>query len=363
MTSGRLMYAVGTMWRMMPAILGCALLLIGCRDAGDVEQAGQGVSEPVVRTVDRGPVKLTVTADKSEISIAERLQLTIAVNAEEGIEVEMPDFGASLAEFQIRDFQEKPAQVGDDGRQTFEQSYDLDIFLSGEYTIPGITAKYRKDAEAIGEPAEEAPFAELTSEPITIKVKSLLEGEFDPQKFHGVKPVAELRADWAWGTIAATAGGGLAGLIVVILLIVWLVRRLTRPAGEVRVPPHEWALEQLRVLAAEQLVERGRVQEFYYRLSEIARRYIELRFGLMAPERTTEEFLLEMRQSTALSRTHQAALGDFLEACDLVKYARHEPTTAEIEQVFNTARDFVLETRPTAQPETAGAGVPQEAAA
>jgi hypothetical protein len=138
----------------------------------------------------------------------------------------------------------------------------------------------------------------------------------------------------------------LLALVVFGLIVAWLLRRMLRPADLVRQPPDEWALAQLRALAEEGLIEQGQLQPFYYRLSEIARRYIELRFGLMAPERTTEEFLIEMRGSSALSRAHQASLGEFMEACDLVKYARHEPGAAEIEQAFNAARDFVIQTRP-----------------
>jgi hypothetical protein len=321
--------------------------------------------KPVVQTVDRGPVKLTVTAARNEISIAERLDLRIEVHAEPGIEVQMPDFGESLAEFQIRDFRTEPARTAADGRQVFAQVYDLDIFLSGEYSIPGITARYRKTPPPDQDAEAEPEYAELSTEPIKIQVKSLLAGEFDPQKFHGPKPVAELPRERGWGFIGLVAAGALLGLCALGGVTWYLVRRALRPGALIAIPPDEWALNQLRALAEAQLVEQGRVQEFYYRLSEIARRYLELRFGLMAPERTTEEFLLEMRGSAALSRAHQNLVGEFLEACDLVKYARHEPATAEIEAVFNAARDLVLQTRPAAQPssESAGQPAPQEMAA
>ena len=74
--------------------------------------------------------------------------------------------------------------------------------------------------------------------------------------------------------------------------------------------------------------------------------YIELRFGLMAPERTTEEFLEEVRRSRSLETRHKALLDDFLSSCDLVKFARYSPTTTEIEDAFNAARDFIQETAP-----------------
>jgi hypothetical protein len=111
-------------------------------------------------------------------------------------------------------------------------------------------------------------------------------------------------------------------------------------------PPHIWALGQLDDLLAAKLIERGMVHEFYYRLSGIVRTYIELRFGLMAPERTTEEFLVEAERSDALGWGHKDLLGEFLGACDLVKYARHEPRGAEIDASTQAARRFISETRP-----------------
>jgi len=317
-----------------------AMLVAGCAKDATNEESTTDAAKPAVAEVDRGPVHLKVIAAKDTITIAERLDLRVEVTADPEIEVKLPDFGESLAQFQIRDYHELPVEVGEDGKRTYAQAYDLDIFLSGEYTIPGITAKYR-----VSNPeAADAPFAELTTEPLTINVTSMLEGEFDPQEFRDVKAAATLPVERDWWTIASMIAGGVLAVVAIIVLMVWWARRARRPADLIRIPPHEWALEQLRALANAGLVEKGEVQDFYYRLSEIERRYIERRFGLMAPERTTEEFLIEMRAGSALEPAHQIALGDFLEACDMVKYARHDPTANEIETVFNTARDFILQT-------------------
>ncbi len=345
----------GPAGRTLTAVL-LAAALAGCESAkspASPDAAGQ----PVVRTADRGPITLTVTVADSEISIAQRVALTVTVEAEPGIEVHLPQFGDALNEFAIRDFHEDPVTTNDAGRRVYTQRYDLDIFLSGEYTIPAMTVQYadRRDEPQAGAPdaaphvepdAETPPTGQLRTEPITVKVQSLLEGEFDPQNFRDVKDPVAVAADHDWRSIAEIGAlvGGVAGVIVALLL--WLRRR--QAPVEVVVPPYEWVMTQLRELADARLIETGQVTAFYYRLSEIARGYIERRFGLMAPERTTEEFLDEMRTANVLPIEYQTPLMEFLEACDLVKYARHEPTTAEIEQVFNTARDFVERTRPAA---------------
>ena len=55
--------------------------------------------------------------------------------------------------------------------------------------------------------------------------------------------------------------------------------------------------------------EAGRIKEFYQRISDILRHYIENRFGLHAPERTTEEFLVELKPSEVLDARSPAAAG------------------------------------------------------
>ncbi len=54
----------------------------------------------------------------------------------------------------------------------------------------------------------------------------------------------------------------------------------------------------LGALAAEGLIERGQIQSFHYRISDIVRGYVERRFTVAAPEMTTEECLASSRRST-----------------------------------------------------------------
>jgi hypothetical protein len=60
---------------------------------------------------------------------------------------------------------------------------------------------------------------------------------------------------------------------------------------------------------------------------------------------TTEEFLNSMKVSSAMTMEQKDLLKGFLNECDLVKFAKHQPSTIEIERVFAAARIFVEETR------------------
>src|SRR5262249_39306634 len=85
------------------------------------------------------------------------------------------------------------------------------------------------------------------------------------------------------------------------------------------------------------------VEEFYTRLSDIVRQYLERQLGLHAPERTTEEFLYEVSQGTRLVQEHKDLLGAFLVEADLVKFARFRPEQADCLRAFAAAEKFVRE--------------------
>lgn len=88
-------------------------------------------------------------------------------------------------------------------------------------------------------------------------------------------------------------------------------------------------------------------ERFTVEVSEAARKYLEDRFGLRAPERTTEEFLAELSGSVALDGRHKELLADFLTRCDLVKFARAVVDRSELEALHQAAVRLVEETVPS----------------
>jgi hypothetical protein len=126
-----------------------------------------------------------------------------------------------------------------------------------------------------------------------------------------------------------------------------LVRRINAPAAAAPPkPPDLEALEALARLRHESLEDPAQRAQWYVSLSGIVRLYIERRFGLRAPEMTTEEFIQSVQRDSPLSPAHRESLGGFLAECDLVKFARVLPEREAAERAFAAARDFVNQTRP-----------------
>ncbi len=165
------------------------------------------------------------------------------------------------------------------------------------------------------------------------------DGSGGAEDIREVKPPVAIPSVWAWlGPVLI----GLAVALVVALLVGYWRRRRGRTSAlpTVIIPPHVRARERLR--GALELI--GQPKPFCIAISHGLRVYLEERFQLRAPERTTEEFLDELQSSPRLSLRQKESLGDFLARCDLVKFARHEPTEPELRELFEAAMRLVDET-------------------
>jgi len=135
-------------------------------------------------------------------------------------------------------------------------------------------------------------------------------------------------------------------LTLLVLTVIYTANRFRRRKPKrPEKPVHVLAYEALEDLKKRNLPAHGRVKEYFFELSLIVRHYIEDRFHINAPEMTTEEFLSTLRGSDLLEDAHRALLKDFLNLCDIVKFAKHNPRQNEIEESYNTAKAFIDKTK------------------
>jgi hypothetical protein len=150
-----------------------------------------------------------------------------------------------------------------------------------------------------------------------------------------IRPPIHIPYGWLW---AAYTGGGLVALA--LLFAAW---RLYRRHAATEKSLYQLTLEKLE--AARGLMEPLKGYQFSIAVSEIIRVYIENRFSVMAAHRTTEEFLHDlMNESHEGLVEHQPVLAEFLEHCDLAKFARWHLSVAQMESMYQSARAFVVET-------------------
>jgi hypothetical protein len=357
-------------------ILGGALgaALAGCAGESDrpAESAAEApaAAEGVSHTSEVGPVRATVTLSPRQPVLGDPLTLALEVEAEAGVEVEMPAFGEALGRFEIVQFVPRE-QRNAGGKLVASQTYTLQAPMSGRQRVPPLQVEFvdRRGAGQGGANAGGASGAGTTaggaSAAAPEEVQELLTEEI-PIQIGSVLPegavAAELRAERVALPLRSRAqlyaGIGLGALVLLGAGGFLAVRAWQRAARrQVRISAYDRAMARLRDLEQRGLPSPGQDQSapaptpaptidlWYVELSAIVRRYLEDRYGLRAPELTTEEFLREAQRSGQLSSTHRNHLSDFLVRCDRVKFARYEPDEEESRQALASARAFLEETR------------------
>jgi len=134
-------------------------------------------------------------------------------------------------------------------------------------------------------------------------------------------------------------------LIVLIGLIILIWKWLSKSAYLSPKSAYELTLEKLEKARA--LLREEDPVPYAVFVSETIRSYLGHRFQTPSTRRTTEEFLrmMEADAGTPLA-AHSDLLRQFLQACDLVKFAKYQPTQAELEEVQHRALSFVHATNP-----------------
>lgn len=162
-------------------------------------------------------------------------------------------------------------------------------------------------------------------------------------QLHDIKPPVDIPNPWIW------VWWGLAALALAVLAWsawrYWRKRRDQVPAVP-PVPAHIRAKQKLK----EALLLMAEPKPFCTMVSDTIRFYLEERFDFRAPERTTEEFLYELQNTDLLLPDQKASLGEFLQRCDLVKFARYEPGEPELRDLYDSALRLVEETEPQLEP-------------
>lgn len=340
------------------------------------------VAGQVARRVDDGPnlapgaveaetvrdkVRLVISADRARVPIVDTVTVTLAIEAPPWMLAAFPRLVDELGPFRlVREEAAGPFVVPAEGDriQRNEHRYVLDPKVPGEHSIPPLTISvvdaskapsiacvYLRECKSdLGRTgrldATNRPWFMRTGR-LAIEVTSVLPADADITQPKNILPPVDLPppppAEIPWRQIAAA----LAASALLMLLGAWLVRRIRRGPRAKPVPTraaHELALAALRRLEGAEAGTPERIEAFYVRLSAILRRYLDWRFGLHAPERTTEETLRAAAEAISALAARRDLVGDFLGACDRVKFARLRPGGGEARDMLGTAMRFVEET-------------------
>jgi len=254
--------------------------------------------------------------------LADTIVLTIDVTCSDGDVAIFPPFGETLGELNIVDI-----------RRT-----DRQLILTAIPRRAGTTPIWAMTIQC-GERQIKIPGTELT-------IASAIDSE--NASLDDIGLITDIIPERSWHIYAI-----IAALVLVALLFLRLFckrKGIEVPEESSSLSAQELALQRLAALLESRKHEAD-VKGFFVELSDIVRWYVERLTGIRAPELTTEEFLHKIvqpvRQWGGLERQASRSIGSleslapFLEAADIVKFAKHVPTDDEVMLAFRRAEHFV----------------------
>ena len=136
--------------------------------------------------------------------------------------------------------------------------------------------------------------------------------------------------------------GAVAATVIAALLLRALAKKLKQPPEEPFISPYDQALEELR--ASRQHIKAGQDKAFSIAVSDSVRNFLERQFNMPAPESTTEEFLYSIQDHSLIKGRLAEAFLDFLQLCDLAKFARQPFGIAGMEELYAKGETLIEET-------------------
>jgi hypothetical protein len=103
--------------------------------------------------------------------------------------------------------------------------------------------------------------------------------------------------------------------------------------------PRQRALDQLARIETE--IDKLTPYQFSIRVSDILRRYVTEQYQLPVTRQTSVEFLNALAAASPFSADEQTLLSDFLNRCDLIKFARYDATREDSRLLLDEAEHFV----------------------
>ncbi len=281
-----------------------------------------------------GGAVVTLELDRTTLSLSEYILVTVTVEGTAPLEVEPIASLLNARDWNERRLNDPKPEPLPNGRARWQQVVRVEPAGKGEATLKFASVRFR-DGSNVKEWVEQS----WASVPVTITsvVEDVSLASARPAT--AIEELPPLPEPWPWLTWTGVALFGL----LILAVVAWRLRG--RPKSVVmELTPRQWAERELERIAALDLPAEGAVERYHLLLSDVLRHYLERRFQLRAPERTTPEFLDDLRGSSALPPEQQERLAEFLRRCDLAKFARAEFSPEDCREVGEMAKAFVRET-------------------
>lgn len=156
----------------------------------------------------------------------------------------------------------------------------------------------------------------------------------EPPPLRDIAPAFDVFPYPTWMLVVA----GLIALCVVGGLIYVIVRLLSNRTPPPPPSPRTITLRELEGLRA--LVRSTEPYAFSIAVSDVLRRYVSAQYRVRATQQTSPEFLAAIAESVKFGDDDRRLLAEFLERCDLIKFAHIDADAADNERLLASAIAF-----------------------
>ena len=279
--------------------------------------------------------EVKVETNTKNIKIGEQIQYKVSVETPADTPVSFPE-GQTFAPLEMVKTRAADT-LRDGGKYRLVKEYYLTQFEEGKYTIPSQKIRINN---------KDYFTDSLLVEVHTVAIDTL------KQPLYDIKPIQEVKKPftsygWILTIIAAV-------VVLLILAFVYFVfirkRKFSFLQTQRTLPPFDRAIQDLKELQNSKYLIQSQHKEYYTRLTDIVKAYLEEEVHILAKESTTDELLtkinlLQEKGKLNLNQETITNLKRVLQTADLVKFAKNKPSDDNAEYDRETIENVVIKTK------------------
>ena len=281
-------------------------------------------------------VSVEAEIDSVQIFVGQQAHVTLTAHAKDQAKIEFPQFKPTqfiTPGVEVLASQELEKKDQDNGFVARSVVYTLTSFDDTLYYLPPMTVKID------GKPYQ--------SKSLALKVLTIEVDTTNIEQFFGPKDVQNNPFQWSDWSLSFWLS---VVLLVLLALCYYLYLRfkdnkpiISRIRIVKRLLPHQKALKEIEQIKADKMVASENSKEYYTKLTDTLRKYIEERYGFCAMEMTSSEIIEKLtatQDENALSELRHLFL-----TADLVKFAKYSTLINENDQNLVNAIEFINQTK------------------
>lgn len=279
-------------------------------------------------------VKVESNLSSVEMLVGQQVELNICATTPQGSHVEFPKEGLIPAGIEFLGAIEKEPETIEDGRVRHSRSYVLTSFEDTLYYLPPFVVKV--DGK------------EYKTNKLALKVLTVDVDTTNYEKYYGPKSIQDNPFMWSgeW-----SAPFWLSFIIIILFSITYYLYLRLRDNKPIiakikivkRVLPHQKAMMVIEEIKADKMAMAEDPKDYYTKLTDTLRKYIEERYGFNAMEMTSQE-IIERLMSTDDPKSLEE-LKQLFNTADLVKFAKYSTLINENDANLVNAVDFINQTK------------------